>query len=312
MKPDPVSKSPAIADSGRTPAQRCGLVAIVGRPNVGKSTLLNKLLGQKLSITSRKPQTTRHVLLGIKTRGRDQILYVDTPGLHRSPEKQLGHRLNQEALRTLQDVDMVLFLIEAGGWRAGDEHVREQLLGVSAPVFLLLNKVDKIRKKSDIFPILKQLQTRGSWVEIIPVSARSGDNLEHLEEVIGRYLPEQSWQYPPDQLSDRPERFFVAEIIREKLMRNLEQELPYHTAVIVDQYEDSAQGVRVHATIWIDRPGQKAIVIGKQGAMLKLVGEHARRDIETLVGKRVYLETWVKVRSRWADNAQRLHELGFS
>lgn len=279
---------------------------------MGKSTLLNRLIGHKLSITSRKPQTTRHALLGIKTRGRDQILYVDTPGLHRRPEKRLGRRLNLEALRTLREVDVVLFLIEAGGWRMGDEHVREQLQGTSAPVFLLLNKVDKLSRKSDLLPVLKDVQTRGTWAEIMPVSAHSGDNLDHMEEVIGRYLPEQSWCYPPDQLSDRPERFFAAEIIREKLMRNLEQELPYNTAVIVDQYEDSARGVRVHATIWIDRPGQKAIVIGKQGAMLKRIGERARRDIEALVGKRVHLETWVKVRSGWADNAQRLHELGLS
>jgi len=292
--------------------QRCGLVAIVGRPNVGKSTLLNKLIGRKLSITSRKPQTTRHALLGIKTRGMNQILYVDTPGLHRSPEKHLGRYLNREAMRTLRDVDVILFLIEAAGWRRGDEHVWKQLRGIPAPILLLLNKVDKLKQKKELLPLLKQLQTHGPWAEIIPVSARNGDNLDHMEDVISRHLPGQSWLYPPDQLSDRPERFFAAEVIREKLMRNLEQELPYHTAVIVDKYEDSAHDVHLHATIWVERPGQKAIVIGKQGAMLKLIGERARRDIEALVGKRVHLKTWVKVRGGWTDDVQQLRELGFS
>lgn len=293
-------------------AQRCGYVVIVGRPNVGKSTLLNRLVGHKLSITSRKPQTNRHALLGIKTRAENQILYVDTPGLHRGPERQLGHCLNREALRVLRDVDVVLFLIEAAGWHKGDDHVQEQLRDVHAPVLLLPNKVDKLKRKGELLPLLKQVETRGAWAEIIPVSARRGDNLDRLEEAICRHLPRQTWLYPPDQLSDRPERFFAAEIVREKLVRNLEQELPYHTAVVVDKYEESARGVRVDATIWVERPGQKAIVIGRRGAMLKLIGERARRDIEALVGRRVHLKTWVKVRSGWTDDARRLRELGLS
>lgn len=294
------------------PHTRCGAVAIVGRPNVGKSTLLNKLLGQKISITSRKPQTTRYQILGIKTAPPDQIVYVDTPGLQERPGRALNRAMNREVVNALSGVDVVVFVTEALKWTGADDHVLDRLKAAGAPVILAINKVDTVKDKKRLLPFLERCATQMQFTEILPVSARNGDNLEALEQRIREHLPAQAWIFPEDQVTDRSERFLVAEIIREKLMRTLGQELPYATGVIIDQFIAKPRSVHITATIWVERPGQKRIVVGKGGAVLKKIGEQARHDIETMLDTRVFLETWVKVKENWADSAKLLGEMGLN
>ena len=289
---------------------RCGMVAIVGRPNVGKSTLLNRLLEQKISITSRKPQTTRHRILGIRTTGADQVVFVDTPGIHAASSRALNRAMNRQALQALVGIDLILFMIEAGKWTEADEHALASVDAGATPVFLLVNKVDRIADKGGLLPFLEMVAAKGKFAEVVPLSARGGDNLEVLERLILERLPARPHLFPEDQVTDRSERFLVAEIIREKLFRLLGQELPYSTAVLVERFAEEDGLVQIDATIWVDRPGQKPIVVGKGGAMLKKVGEQARKDIQVLLDRKVFLRTWVKVKENWADDAVLLERSG--
>lgn len=291
---------------------RCGQVAIVGRPNVGKSTLLNSLLGQKLSITSRKPQTTRWSLLGIKTSPGYQILYVDTPGMPGRSSNSLNRHMHREVQNALEGVDVALHVIEALRWTEDDAKVQERLRATRVPVLLVINKIDKLRERSRLLPFLADVAARGGFAEVIPVSAKDNENVQHLESVVQKLLPRAPLAYPEEQLTDRSERFLVAEMIREKLMRKLGDELPYRLSVTVDRFNASGKVTHIHATIWVESTGQKAIVIGHGGKLLKAVGEQARKDIETMLGRQVHLRTWVKVRRGWSEDVKALKVLGYS
>lgn len=290
---------------------RCGFVAIIGRPNVGKSTLLNCVLGQKLSITSRKPHTTRYQILGIKTVSHAQILYIDTPGLDTRRDRALSRHMNREAMRALAEVDAIVFMIEAMRWTEADRYVLSQIRSLSRPVILTVNKVDALTDKSQLLPFLKEMGTIMNFAEIVPISASKGTNIAALEEAIISLLPVGPPLFPEDQLSDRDERFFAAELIREKLMRRLGQEVPYRLSVVIERFVEKKNTLSIAATIWVERRGQKLIVIGKEGAGLKAVGAEARKDMEHLFGKRVFLETWVKIKEQWSDDERALRQLGY-
>ncbi|MDY6994072.1 MAG: GTPase Era [Pseudomonadota bacterium] len=291
---------------------RCGYVAILGRPNVGKSTLLNRLLGQKLSITSRKPQTTRHRLLGIKTQADHQIIYVDTPGIQQQQGHALNRYLNRVAHSTLHDVDVVIWLVEALRWHNSDELVLKALKTVRLPVILVVNKVDKIKDKTQLLPYVDTLARRYEFSAIIPLSARKDSQFTALEAQVLTVLPQvSSLFFPEEQLTDSSERFLVSELIREKLFQRLGDELPYRLTVAIEHFQIQKNCIHISAIIWVDRPGHKAIVIGHQGQMLKAVGEAARKDIEQLLAQRVFLQLWVKVRQGWYDDEQALQQLGY-
>ncbi len=289
-----------------------GYVAIAGRPNVGKSTLLNALVGQKISITSRKPQTTRHSLLGIKTLETGQLVYVDTPGLQAVTQKAINRHMNKAALSSFEGVDLVLFVVEAMQWRDEDDFVLQQLARCRAPLLLVVNKADRVQPRSDLLPYLQKVAAKRDFMEICPVSALSGDNVDALERSIFGHMPIGDFIYPEDQLTDRSERFLAAELIREKLMRRLGEELPYQINVEIEQFKEETGLLRISAVIWVERPGQKAIVIGKQGAMLKKVGTDARRDMEILFDNKVFLQLWVKVKEGWSDNESALRHFGYA
>lgn len=291
---------------------RSGYVALIGRPNVGKSTLLNHLLGQKLSITSRKPQTTRHTILGIKTGPDSQIVYVDTPGVHRTARRAMNRYMLRGATRVLQDVDAVVFVVEALQWTEGDELVLQHLERVSVPVILAVNKVDRLADKTRLLPYLAEMAARRDFAEVVPVSALRNLSLDVLEEAIVSRLPEGGPYFPEEQLTDRSERFLAAEIVREKLMRRLGQEIPYELTVEIESFEDSPGLTRIGAVIWVERANQKAIVIGSGGAQLKDTGRQAREDLERLLGKKVFLQLWVKVKEGWSDDERALRSLGYS
>ncbi|MBD3670411.1 MAG: GTPase Era [Gammaproteobacteria bacterium] len=291
---------------------RCGYISIVGRPNVGKSTLLNHLLQQKISITSRKPQTTRHNIVGIKTTEDAQYVYVDTPGLHTGGKRAMNRYLNRAASTAMRDVDVVLFVVEALHWTEDDEQVLEQVRETTAPVILVINKVDRVKNKDELLPFLAELGGKLSVAEIIPLSALRRQNLEALEASVKKQLPISDAFYPEDQITDRSERFLAAEIIREKLTRRLGQELPYGISVEIEQFLDEDGLYRINAVIWVERKGQKSIVIGKGGAMLKSIGKDARLDMEKLFDNKVYLELWVKVKEGWSDDERALRSLGYT
>ena len=290
---------------------RCGFVAIVGRPNVGKSTLLNHLVGQKVSITSSKPQTTRHRVIGIKTTGGAQAVYVDTPGLHGGKRRAIDRAMSRAALGALQEVDLVVFVVEALRWSKDDALVADRLRDLHVPVIVAVNKVDRVQRKEDLLPYLAELGTRGSFAEVIPVSARAGLQLDVLEREVGRRLPESAPLFSEDQVTDRSERFLAGEIIREKLMRRLGQEVPYRLTVEIERFSEEGATTTIDAVIWVEKPGQKAIVIGAEGKMLKAVGSEARADIERMLEKRVHLGLWVKVREGWSDDDRALRQLGY-
>ena len=292
-------------------AYRCGLVALVGRPNVGKSTLLNHLLGQKISITSRKPQTTRHRITGILSRENGQLIFVDTPGIHDSGGNALNRYMNKTALASLSDVDVVVMVIEALCWTEQDEQIISALQNISVPVILALNKLDSVSEKQQLLPFIAELSERKVFAEIVPLSALRNDNLETLEAEIRVLLPDSSPMFPEDQITDRSVRFLVAEIIREKLTRQLGQELPYASTVMIEEFEETDKLVRISAAILVERSGQKAIVIGKGGERMKKIGQAARIDIERLLDARVHLNLWVKVRSGWSDDQRALNSLGY-
>lgn len=290
----------------------CGYVALIGRPNVGKSTLMNHLLGQKLSITSRKPQTTRHRILGIKTTEAGQAIFMDTPGMHQDEKKVLNRYLNKTADSTLLGVDVVVWLLDGLYWHEYDEKIFKKLERAGLPVILVINKVDKIKDKDAVLRFFAEAQTKYPFQHILPVSALRNTNLDVLEQQIMALLPEAEPIYPEDQITDRPERFFAAEIIREKLTRRLGDELPYALTVEIERYEEYPELCKIYAAILVERDSQKSIVIGKQGEMLKKVGSEARVDIEKLIGQKVYLQLWVKVKKGWSDNERALQSLGFT
>lgn len=290
---------------------RCGYVAIVGRPNVGKSTLLNAILGQKISITSRRPQTTRHRILGIQTIGHSQAVYVDTPGLHLGGKRAMNRYMNRTAASVLGEVDVVVFVVEGLRWTNEDEHVLKLLTAVKVPVILVVNKVDQIVDKKALLPHLQVLAAKRDFAAVIPLSAKSKDNVAALEQNVLERLPVSEPFFPEDQITDKSERFLAAELIREKLTRRLGEELPYALTVEIQEFKDENGLLRISATIWVERPGQKKIVIGKGGTVLKEVGQKARLDMEKLFGHKVFLQLWVKVKEGWADDERALRSLGY-
>lgn len=303
---------PPDATSGADPGYRSGYAAILGRPNVGKSTLVNHLLGQKLSITSRRPQTTRHRILGIKTTPTYQVVYVDTPGMHHGGGCALNRYMNRAAAGALNDGDVVVFMIEAGRWTEGDERVLRRLRETQSPVIVGINKVDRIADKSKLLPFMADVSRRTGLDELIPLSARRGVNTDILESrVVDRLAPGEPL-YPDDQLSDRNERFLSAELIREQLTGRLNQELPYRLSVEIERFSDASDPVRIAAIVWVERRSQKPIVVGREGATLKKAGTRARREIETLLGRRVHLDLWVKVKAGWSDDEQALNRMGYA
>ncbi|MFC1747262.1 GTPase Era [Pseudomonadota bacterium] len=289
---------------------RCGYAAIVGRPNVGKSTLMNRILGQKVSITSRRPQTTRHRIHGIKTEEKFQAVYVDTPGLHKPGKKAMNRYLNQAAATALQDVDVVVFVVAGTKWTSEDELVLQRLKNSGAPVILAVNQVDRVKKEA-LLPHLSHLSGLMDFQAIIPVSAKTGESVDSLEKEVQKFLPLNSPLFPEDQVTDRSMRFVAAEIVREKLTRQLGQELPYELTVEIESYEQEEGLVSIGALIWVERSGQKAIVIGKGGKGLKSIGEQARIDLENILDEKVFLQLWVKVKEGWSADERALRSLGY-
>lgn len=292
--------------------QRCGYVAIIGRPNVGKSTLLNHILGMKLSITSRKPQTTRHQILGVKTKDETQAIYVDTPGIHQRRGTAINKYMNRAAISVLDDVDVILFVVQAKKWLEEDRAIIERLNKVNCPVVLVINKMDRLDSKKQLLPLIHELSSYYDFAEIVPVSALNGINLDILEQKISSLLPLNAHFYPDDQVTDRSMRFLASEIIREKLIRELGQELPYTSTVSIDKYDEDENIIRIHATIYVESSGQKAIVIGSKGSRLKSIGTSARKDISEMAGSKVYLNLWVKVKEGWSNDERALQSLGFT
>ena len=290
---------------------RCGYIAIVGRPNVGKSTLLNHLLGQKLCITSRKPQTTRHNLLGIKTEGTVQMIFVDTPGIHTNQERAINRVMNRSAASVISDVDVVIFVVDRFDWSDADEYVARYLSNSAVPVIVALNKVDMIDDKTELLPHLEFLASKVNASALIPLSALRKTNLNELEEKIKSFIPEQPHIFPEDQITDRSERFLVAEIVREKITRQLGAEVPYQVTVEIERFRVDGKITFIDALILVERDGQKKIIIGAKGERIKKIGEQARVDIESLLGCKVMLKTWVKIRSGWSDDERALRSLGY-
>jgi len=297
--------------------RRCGLVAIVGKPNVGKSTLLNALVGQKISITSRKAQTTRHRITGICNRGNSQFVLVDTPGFQTRHASALNRSLNKTVLGAIIDVDLVLFVVEAGQFRQADQRVLD-LLSPGIPVFLIANKLDTVKQRAELAPWLQKMQTLHSFAELLPLSAKNSRDIEHLLAVCEKYLPQQPWWYEADELTDRSEKFLASEIVREKLFRLTGDELPYTSTVVVENFEEEAplkksqkRLIRISATIVVERDTHKAMVIGDKGERIKRIGTEARMELEKLMDAKVFLELWVKVRSGWADDEARVRAFGY-
>ncbi len=298
-------------DKSETSTHRCGHVAIIGRPNVGKSTLINRLVGQKFSITSRKAQTTRHRLLGIKSSSAAQIIYVDTPGLHAGAGRALNRYMNRAASGALVGVDLILFLTEAGKWTDGDDHVLARLADADAPIVVAVNKVDKVADKQTLLPFIDELSKRAEFLDVVPISALQGTNTERLEQVLTDALPVGPALYDEEQFTDRSERFLAAEMVREKLTDRLGQELPYRLSVEIEAFQLEDSMLKIGAIIWVERSSQKGIVIGRQGRVLKAVGSDARKDMEALFGRKVFLELWVKIKEGWSNDEQALQRLGY-
>ncbi len=290
---------------------RCGFAAVVGRPNVGKSTLINALLKRKVSITSPKPQTTRHRILGVKTSGDAQIVFVDTPGINYTETRALNRYMNRAAHSAIEDVDVVIFVVEALKWTSQDQRVEERIEASKRPTILVLNKVDRVRPRSKLLPFIDELAKDHGFDEIVPLSALRGENLEALESAIKKRLPQSERLFPEDVFTDRGERFIAAELVREKLMLRLDQEVPYRLSVEIEEMAVRNDVLHISAIIWVERPGQKAIVIGQKGEMIKQVGTSARREMQKLFEQRVDLRLWVKVKDDWSDNDRALASLGY-
>ncbi|KTD39294.1 GTP-binding protein Era [Legionella nautarum] len=289
----------------------CGYIALVGRPNVGKSTLLNCILQQKLSITSRKPQTTRHSILGIQTEGEYQYVYVDTPGIHQGSKKVMNRLMNKTANAVLRDVDVIVFIVDGTHWKEEDEHVLQLIKQAKAPCILAVNKVDKITEKSQLLPWIETISQRHDFAAIIPLSAKTGMQVNQLEERLKAFLPEGPHLFADDQFTDRSVKFLCAELLREKIFRLCGQELPYSTTVDIESYKDEGNLVRIHALILVDKDNHKRIIIGDKGKKLKEMATSARLDMEQLLGKKVFLQCWCKVKSGWADDERLLRQLGY-
>lgn len=296
-----------------TPAEmmRCGYIALIGRPNVGKSTLLNHVLGQKISITSRKPQTTRRNLIGVDTEGEYQAIFVDTPGIHQNTERALNRYMVNHATSTLTGVDVLVLLVEGGKLVEEDEHILKLLRNTQVPCFAVLSKVDLIKDKTELLPQIQRLHDTGLFQQILPLSALKQDGLEDFRQHIFAALPQAPHLFADDEVTDKPERFLVAEIVREKLMRQLGDEIPHAATVVIESFKPEERIIRIHADIYVEREGQKRIVIGKQGARLKLIGTEARKDIEHLLEHKVMLHLWVKVRKGWTNSAGDMRRLGY-
>ena len=295
-----------------TPPVKSGLVTIIGRPNVGKSTLLNALVGQKVSITSRRPQTTRHRIMGVSTREHGQIVYIDTPGLHLGKGRTINRFMNRAASGALHGVDCIIMLIAAMGWQKADERVLELFQKQEIPVVLAINKMDLIKRRDDLLPLIEESNRRFKFTEIIPVSAVKRTNLDSLEAILLQLLPEQHPLFPADQLTDRSERFMAAELMREQIFRKMGQEIPYAVAVEIEQFKTVKKILHINALIWVEKKGQKAIIIGKGGERLKQIGIAARQEMETFFGHKVNLGLWVKVREGWSDNERALRSFGYA
>ncbi|MES2975029.1 MAG: GTPase Era [Pseudomonadota bacterium] len=319
IKQQPADNPPAAIPDAAAPLaagpQRCGLVAIVGKPNVGKSTLLNALVGQKISITSRKAQTTRHRITGIRTTASTQFVFVDTPGFQTRHNNALNRSLNKTVMGAVGEVDLILFVVEAGSFTLGDAKVLS-LLRETTPTLLIANKLDQVHRRAEIAPWLKSMQERHAFAEFVPMSAKNAKDIERLCTICEKYLPEQAWWYGEDELTDRSEKFLASEIVREKLFRFTGDELPYTSTVVIDKFEEEigknkSRLVKVAATIVVERDGHKAMVIGEKGERLKRIGTEARQELEKLMDAKVFIELWVKVRSGWADDEARVRSFGY-
>ncbi len=289
----------------------CGVVSIAGRPNVGKSTLLNKLIGQKLSITAHKPQTTRHSILGVQTDGDRQVIYVDTPGIHVSGTQKLNQVLNRTASSSLHDVDAVILLVQAMVWNADDQRAFDLVSGSGVPFFIAVNKIDTIKRKEDLLPFLAKIPAHERLQSVMLISARKGAGVDALVAGVSTLIPQAPWRYAEDELTDRSSRFLASEAVREQLTRLLSAELPYALSVEIETFEESPELLRIGAVIWVDKQSQKGIVIGKGGVQLKEVGSRARSTLETLFDNKVFLKLWVRVKEGWADDERALRSLGY-
>ncbi|GAA3894318.1 GTPase Era [Halomonas cibimaris] len=295
-------------------SQTCGFVAIVGRPNVGKSTLMNRILGQKVSITSRRPQTTRHQVMGIKTQGEAQCVYVDTPGMHimaKDRNKAINRFMNQAASQALRDVDCVVFIIDRTRWSEEDQTVLKRLENVTAPVIVAVNKVDRLKDKRELLPWLESVGARREFAAVIPISAKHGTQVDALENEVMSHLPESVHYFPDDQITDKSLRFMAAELVREKIMRQLGDELPYQITVEIEEFREAGHVTHISALILVERQGQKVILIGDRGERIKSIGREARLDIERVLDGKVMLNLWVKVKRGWSDDSRALKSLGY-
>ncbi len=310
LEADAVPAEKALPEPVDPAQQRCGFVAIVGKPNVGKSTLLNALVGQKISITSRKAQTTRHRITGYRTVAANQFVFVDTPGFQTRHGNALNRALNKTVLGAVEDVDLILFVVEAGQFNQADAKVMD-LLPANVPVVLLANKFDLVHRRGDLAPWLAEMQKRRAFAEFVPMSAKNTRDVQRLFSICEKYLPLQPWMHDPEELTDRSERFMASEMVREKLFRLTGDELPYTSTVIIDKFEQEGQLRRIAATIVVEREGHKGMVIGDKGEKLKRIGTEARQELEKLWDCKVFLELWVKVRSGWADDDARVRSFGY-
>jgi len=289
----------------------CGYIALIGRPNVGKSTLLNQILKQKLCITSKKPQTTRHSIIGVHTEGEYQFVYVDTPGIHQGAKKTMNRIMNKSAISTLRDVDVIVFIVDGTHWTEEDEFVLQHIRRTNIPCILAVNKVDKIPDKSVLLPWIDTMQQHHNFAAIIPISAKSGLQVEELQKMLKTYLPKSPHMFPEDMFTDRPIRFLCAELLREKIFRLCGQELPYSTAVLIESFKEEEKIVHIQALILVDKESHKRMIIGEKGQKLKSMASSARKDMERLLGKKVFLQCWCKVKSGWSDDKQSLNQLGY-
>ncbi|RIY31841.1 GTPase Era [Psittacicella hinzii] len=292
-------------------ATRCGYIGIVGRPNVGKSTLMNALLGQKIAITSSKPQTTRHRILGILTENNSQLIFVDSPGIHLKETTQMNKVMNRTASSVLANVDVLYFVVEGTKWTEEDDLVLAKLKQQKSPVILVLNKVDQIADKGKLLPYMQEMTEKYPWTDMIPISAEKNVNLDKLVELTGKYLPLGEFHYDEDQVTDKGGRFMAAEFIREKLMRLLGDELPYSTSVEIERFTMTPRGINIDAVILVDRDGQKRIIIGKNGEKIKRIGTEARIDLAKVLERPVNMNLWVKVKKGWSDDIRALRSLGY-
>jgi GTPase len=288
----------------------CGYVAIIGRPNVGKSTLLNRILGQKLSITSHKPQTTRHQIFGIKTKDNIQTVYVDTPGIHEHAKRIMNRFMNRAAITMIYDVNVIVFIVDARVWNNDDELILKKLKQAKCPVILALNKVDLIKDKDALLPKIAELNEKYSFAAVIPLSATKDVNVAELEKIISKYLPKGAHFFPDNKLTDKDDRFLITEVIREKIMRLTNKEVPYSVAVIVESFKKEKDLLRIGIVIWVERKGQRIIIIGEKGKKLKEIGRQARLELEKMFGTKVFLTLWVKIKEGWVDDKESLGKLG--